>query len=265
MLQAWRNAGIITYCGYILGFPGDTPESIRRDIEIIKRELPVDMLEFFILTPLPGSEDHRFLYASGTWMDPDMNLYDLEHVTTGHATMSKEELQGIYREAWNIYYTREHIETLLRRAVVSGIHPVRLIGMVFQFYGSLHYEKVHPLQGGFLRRKVRTQRRYGLPHENPLIFYPRRAWELTSTYVPGFLYYLKLRRMQKRIQGDPATSRYMDTALTPVADSDGEALEMFEVTESARAAVAKAAAARSRSARAASKVANAETRTIGSG
>ena len=47
--------GIITLAGYILGFPADTVETIRRDIEIIKRELAVDMLEFFCLTPLPGS------------------------------------------------------------------------------------------------------------------------------------------------------------------------------------------------------------------
>ena len=36
MLLAWKKAGIVTYCGYILGFPGDTKESITHDIEIIK-------------------------------------------------------------------------------------------------------------------------------------------------------------------------------------------------------------------------------------
>jgi radical SAM superfamily enzyme YgiQ (UPF0313 family) len=36
MLLAWKAAGIWTYAGYILGFPNDTPESARRDIEIIK-------------------------------------------------------------------------------------------------------------------------------------------------------------------------------------------------------------------------------------
>src|SRR5436190_13499924 len=61
MLLAWKDARVITYAGYILGFPGDTVESIRHDIEIIKRELPVDMLEFFFLTPLPGSEAHQVL------------------------------------------------------------------------------------------------------------------------------------------------------------------------------------------------------------
>ena len=65
MLLAWKAVGIWTYAGYILGFPGDTPESIRRDIEIIKRELPVDVLEFFFLTPLPGSEDHKVAVDQG--------------------------------------------------------------------------------------------------------------------------------------------------------------------------------------------------------
>ena len=60
-----RTSGVITYCGYILGFPNDTPERIQRDIEVIKRELPVDLLEFFFLTPLPGSEDHKKLAREG--------------------------------------------------------------------------------------------------------------------------------------------------------------------------------------------------------
>ena len=61
MLQAWRRAKVMTWAGYILGFPTDTPASIARDIEIIKKELPIDILEFFCLTPLPGSEDHKNL------------------------------------------------------------------------------------------------------------------------------------------------------------------------------------------------------------
>ena len=65
MLQKWREHGAITCAGYILGFPGDTKESILRDIEIIKRELPLDILEFFFLTPLPGSEDHKVLLRQG--------------------------------------------------------------------------------------------------------------------------------------------------------------------------------------------------------
>src|SRR5205823_15105861 len=65
MLQAWRAHGVVTVAGYILGFPADTPASIERDIKIIQRELPIDVLEFFILTPLPGSADHQELHRQG--------------------------------------------------------------------------------------------------------------------------------------------------------------------------------------------------------
>jgi len=256
MLQAWRNAGVITYAGYILGFPTDTPESIERDIRIIQRELPIDMLEFFCLTPLPGSQDHKELAEKGVWMDPDMNKYDLEHVVTGHPRMSREQWQGIYDRAWDLYYSPQHVETLLRRAAATGIKPARLAGMIFDFYASYRYERVHPLQSGVFRRKVRTERRHGLPLESPLVFYPRRAWEMLRTYVPGLWYFWRLTRLRKRIQRDPAARRYTDVAIAPVGDGDGEqGLEMFGVTDAARAAVDKAhrrdeaiARARSRSA-----------------
>src|SRR5262249_50721623 len=52
MLLAWQKAGVLIYAGYITGFPNDTAESIINDIEVLKRELPIDVLEIFYLTPL---------------------------------------------------------------------------------------------------------------------------------------------------------------------------------------------------------------------
>ena len=171
MLQAWRAAGIITFCGYILGFPEDTAASIEHDIEILKRELPVDCLEFFVLTPLPGSEDHQKLARSGVAMERDMNKYDLEHVCTAHGRMTFEEWQGVYQRAWLQYYDMEHIETLLRRAVADGIAAKRLMLSLVVFRGMPLIEHVHPLQGGYLRRKVRRTRRPGSPPDKALLFY----------------------------------------------------------------------------------------------
>ncbi len=37
-----------------------------------------------MLTPLPGSKDHQEMYQRGDRLDPDLNRYDLEHVTTDH-------------------------------------------------------------------------------------------------------------------------------------------------------------------------------------
>ena len=102
MLLAWKEQGIMTLAGYILGFPADTPATIRRDIAIIQRELPIDVLEFFYLTPLPGSEDHQTLWKTGVAMEPDLNNYDLEHACTAHQRMSMTEWEAIYHEVWSL-------------------------------------------------------------------------------------------------------------------------------------------------------------------
>ena len=218
MFQTWRNARVVTVAFYILGFPSDTPERIERDIKTIQQELPVDILQFSCLTPLPGSEDHKNNYLQGVWMDPDLNKYDLEHVTTAHPCMSTEEWEHIYRKAWDIYYSPEHVKILMQRAVASGHNPNRVMLHIYQLHGTVKYEGVYPIQGGFLRRKIRTQRRPGMPQENPLIFYPRRAWETISVLIPLGMYYLKLRSMRKRIKRNPARHSYMDKALTPVQE-----------------------------------------------
>src|SRR5882724_7083332 len=41
MFQAWKEAGIVSYAGFIMGLPGDTPATIKRDVEIVQRELAV--------------------------------------------------------------------------------------------------------------------------------------------------------------------------------------------------------------------------------
>jgi radical SAM superfamily enzyme YgiQ (UPF0313 family) len=240
MLQAWRRARVLTYAGYILGFPADTPESIARDIRIIQGELPVDILEFFVLTPLPGSQDHREMYLRGAWMDPDMNKYDAEHVTTDHPLMSRTEWQATYHRAWQLYYSWDHIETLLRRAVASHISVARLAAMIFYFSASHAHERVHPLQSGVFRRKVRRQRRHGLPRESAVAFYPRRLREIAFTYGPGLWFLWRVWRLRKRIERDPAARLYTDAAIAPAEGEDGDGLELYQATEAARSAVAQA-------------------------
>jgi hypothetical protein len=240
MLLAWKAVGCFTYAGYILGFPNDTPQSIIRDIEIIKRELPLDLLEFFCLTPLPGSEDHQKLLKAGIPMDPDMNKYDLEHVCTGHAKMSKEEWEHVYRQAWEVYYTRDHMETIMRRAFATGISPGKMMFLLIWFYGCVTIEKIHPLEGGYLRRKVRRDRRPGLPLENPFVFYPKYVADLIAKHVKIAGIVWRMARTRRAIKNDPKARFYRDLALTPIADGDLETLEMFQVNDATRAAAAKA-------------------------
>jgi radical SAM superfamily enzyme YgiQ (UPF0313 family) len=243
MLLAWKAARVITYAGYILGFPNDTPESIRHDIEIIKRELPVDLLEFFFLTPLPGSEDHQILVKNGVEVDADLNKYDLNHVCTGHPKMSAAEWESAYRMAWETYYTDEHVETIIRRNVAMRCRASNAILLMTWFGGSIHIEGVHPLEAGLFRYKFRRDRRSGFAIEPRWKFYPSYAWECVAKLGRWFSIYAGLRWKYMRVKRDPLRLQYMDTALTPVTDEDQETLELFHETRPSVRPAAPVAAA----------------------
>ncbi len=228
MLQIWKRHGCTTVAGYILGFPVDTPDSIAHDIEIIQKELPVDLVEFFILTPLPGSEDHQRLYERGVAMEPDMNAYDLEHVTMAHPKMTKGELAKTYRMAWRKYYTWEHIETLMRRAAATGQPVVKLMFLILCFYGCIMLEGVHPLEGGVVRWRGRKSRRPGLPVEGRWTFYPN---EIARAFTTGWQWCQlgwKLNQLRQKVEGDPLKFQYTDTALTPTEEKFDDQLALHQ-------------------------------------
>jgi hypothetical protein len=227
MLLEWQKAGILTYAGYITGFPGDTAEGILRDVEIIKKELPIDVLEFFYLTPLPGSEDHQKAHKAGVWMEPDLNKYDLYHITANHPRMSREEWTYAYQEAWKSYYSMEHCETIMKRAGALRAFGSTLFGITW-FKGCIEIENVHPVEGGLIRLKSRTDRRASMGIEPIWSFYPKFWTELlvkTSSWVS---LYMKLRKIYVRIKRDPKRYEYTDLAITPVMDDELDTHEMFQ-------------------------------------
>ena len=239
MLQKWREHGAHTAAGYILGFPADTKESILRDVEIIKRELPLDILEFFFLTPLPGSEDHKRLLAKGVWMDPDLNKYDLNHRVTHHSKMSDAEWEDAYRAAWKAYYTDEHVKTVMRRSAVHGLRSIKsLTSKLLMFHLMTKYEGVHPLEGGALRLKFRKDRRPGMKLENPLIFYPRYAFGTLRKAVGYWLTIRKFRKFQKEVVEAPDRELYTDAAVA-ANDKEFEEMALYNATAGGGGALAR--------------------------
>jgi radical SAM superfamily enzyme YgiQ (UPF0313 family) len=238
MLLAWKKARVITYAGYILGFPNDTVESILHDIDVIKRELPVDLLEFFYLTPLPGSEDHLKLHRAGTPLDPDLNKYDLNHVCTAHSRMSHTDWEHAYRLAWQRYYTTDHIETVLRRVASVGANASNALFLITWFKGSIDLENIHPLESGFLRLKFRRDRRPGFAVEPIWLFYPKYLAASAIKLVRWGTLYLRLRRIYLRIKHDPKRFAYTDLAMLPVAEDEMETHELFG-SDAARAYVSQ--------------------------
>jgi hypothetical protein len=239
MLLQWKEHPVVITAGYIIGFPNDTRESILHDVEVLKRELPIDLIYFTNLTPLPGCEDHQTLTRQGVWMDPDLNKYDLNHRVTHHPKMSDEEWDRVYAEVWHAFYTFEHMETVLRRMAalrsnkkLTTLHRLLWYRDFHRLYGC------HPLEGGFGRVKSRKDRRSGMPLENPFVFYARYAATEIRSAASMLWTYRRLRRSLKAIWTDPNRFDYRDVAITP-PDLDELSLSLYAETRGTAAAIEK--------------------------
>lgn len=231
MLLAWKKHPVVITCGYIVGFPNDTGQSILGDIDIIKRELPIDCLYLTFLTPLPGSEDHKRLLASGVWMDPDLNKYDLSHRVTHHSRMSDEEWERTFREAWQRFYTPDHVETVLRRAAALGSNKRFTTASRLFYYGEL--TRIHgeyTIDMGMTRRRRRNERRPGLPKEGAVAFYARCAADILHRYTAIYPKLWSYRRLARRIWADPARFSYTDRAITTLSHLELGQLDLLTKT-----------------------------------
>ncbi len=212
MLQTWRDAGVVTHVGYIIGFPGDTYDSIMRDVERLKQELPIEFVEFFMMTPLPGSQDHLDNYLNGVPMAKDMNEYDTTRPCMEHPRMSREELMRAYRDAWKFFYARKHVETILKRR--KDHRRKNIARHMVWFRNAVFVEDLHPFLFGLFRIKGRKRRSPKFPTESVPVYYYRRAWDIVSWAVRTLLMVVELRYLYFKANREK-NNDYIDMATTP--------------------------------------------------
>jgi len=125
----------------------------------LKNEVKVDQASFFMLTPLPGSIDHKRMVEEGRWMEPDLNLFDSFHETIHHPNFKSGEWQQTYWEAWKSFLSFENMKAILQQA-----HP-KMYWNIFRnflwYKYSIAINREHPMVGGFIRWKDRRSRRPG--------------------------------------------------------------------------------------------------------
>jgi len=181
--REWYDAGVVVHVGYIIGFPFDTKEQVPQDIQYLMDVVKPDQASFFMLTPLPGSEDHRKMKKAGEWIDPDFNKRDSFHVTIKHPKMTAEEWTQAYDNAWVRFYSKENMTRILSRWSHNPGVYWNLMSIFFWYKNAALIEKEHPMVAGFFRLKERTSRRPGFTIDPLRVHLWKRSKEVIQLFL----------------------------------------------------------------------------------
>ena len=183
IIKEWHDAGVLVHTGYIIGLPWDSKEQVARDMRFLIDEVGPDQASFFMLTPLPGSHDHREMKKRGEWMDPDFNKRDSFHATIEHPLMSAEEWTEAYESAWKTFYSKENMIRNLARWTDRPKNYWNLMSIFFWYKNAALIEKQHPMIAGFFRLKDRKTRRPGFAVDPLPVHLWKRTKEVTRLLI----------------------------------------------------------------------------------
>ena len=109
-IEATRKAGIQSVGYFMLGSPGETPETIRQTIDFAK-SLPLDFAQFAITIPFPGTDLYNLYLDSGNkntkWDDfIYASLKSSSAPVFETESLSKEDLREWNSKAYKEFYFR---------------------------------------------------------------------------------------------------------------------------------------------------------------
>lgn len=100
-----RRVGLEVRATFMLGNPGETPETMQRTIEYAL-DLDPDLALFNVTTPYPGTQMFAWADENGYLTTKDWSDYELSSAVLALPTVSHEEIQAAYTRAHQVFYNR---------------------------------------------------------------------------------------------------------------------------------------------------------------
>ncbi len=137
IIKQCHKAGIRAHFSNIIGFPGDTEESIIEQVNGII-DLNPNHASFYILTPIPGTDQYDEYRTSGLLIEDNLDRYDATHLTWNHPVINSEKMSDLLFKSYVDFYT-----ALLRTNTLSEEN--RDMALVFRHFAK---QRMHPMAGG---------------------------------------------------------------------------------------------------------------------
>jgi len=174
IVRLCRDHGITSHFSNILGFPSDTEASIREHLRAL-RALGPDVASFYVLTPIPGTEQYDEFLREGWITETDLDRFDGACPTWRHPALPSARLRELLLSCYREFYSAPDVARKVA-AVAGSRRDFRMAARLFAVAGASVQARLailgraHPMAGGTWRVRrdrlsdalPRRRRFYGL-------------------------------------------------------------------------------------------------------
>jgi radical SAM superfamily enzyme YgiQ (UPF0313 family) len=133
--QKFHDHGVMMNTGIIFGFDGDHEGVFEETVDFLERN-QIELAQFSVLTPLPGTRQLERMHADGRLTTMDWRHYDGMHCVFRPKQMTPAVLEAGCHWAWQSYYS---IPSVVRRILKPGD---KLLEMAANMYFNWAYRRM---------------------------------------------------------------------------------------------------------------------------
>ena len=126
-----KDAGISIAASIIVGYPGETVDTIKQTFESIKKAKP-DEVYVCVATPYPGTDLYDLVHKLGWKMSPDWSRYDTMNSVFENPDLPGEKLDELRKDFYSDFYSPSYIvREMLKRNFYSQMFARAALNHIF--------------------------------------------------------------------------------------------------------------------------------------
>jgi radical SAM superfamily enzyme YgiQ (UPF0313 family) len=114
-----KEEGLFVAVSTIIGYPGETKESMQQTADLMRRIEPDDAW-ICIATPYPGTELRALVEKNGWKMTNEWTKYNTMNAIFDNPTVDSEEYAKMRKQFYNSFYTPKYVLRQLSKGYLHG-------------------------------------------------------------------------------------------------------------------------------------------------
>jgi hypothetical protein len=157
IVRLCRESGISSHFSNIIGFPQQTEQEVHEHVQVL-REMAPTWASFYILCPIPGTEQYDDFLAEGLITETNLDRFDTTCLTWRHPFLSRERLSKLLFDSYRKFFSLRHAlgnvgeATSFRRQGALARSAANVAMSAFTRLCA--WRRTHPMSGGVKRVRL---------------------------------------------------------------------------------------------------------------